>query len=44
MKIGIKTNDNTLSITHPYFADVAIFPKKTTDFPKQTFLNSREEN
>ena len=34
MKIGIKTNDSTLLITQAYFADVAIFSKKTTDFPK----------
>ena len=44
MKIGIKTNDSTLLITQPYFADVAIFSKKTTDFPKYTFLNPREKN
>ena len=34
MKIGIKTNDNTLSITQPYFADVTIFCQKTFDFAK----------
>ena len=34
MKIGIKTNDSILLITKPYFSDVAIFSKKTTDFQK----------
>ena len=44
MKIEIKTNDNTLSIAQPYFADATIFSQKTTDFPKQAFFNSREKN
>ena len=34
MKIGIKTNDDTLSIAQPYFPDVTIFSQKTTDFPE----------
>ena len=44
LKIGIKTNDNTSSIAQPYFADVTIFPPKTTDFPIYAFLNPREKN
>ena len=31
-KIGIKTNDNTLSIAQPYFADATIFSPKNYCF------------